>query len=513
MIESHLLRGLAALSLVAIPAGAAAQADKPGSAYVQCDGLPDNVTDGETAARLLGAVTLLGIFAPPHEAADASKRKFGAAGVAACNSLLTGERQEGNAKRRLGLILGRALHQIEGGNYQAALDDVALARREAQAAGFMADAYFARSRGRAFDRVESAALLRMGRAEDARAASLRSTSDAAHSMVSLFSTPLYSDFILKPSSDEDRVTGWQVRMMPPLGGLRADRLDLDGRFAESARLRDALIEFDVEQTPELNSSLLIARAAVAHALAGNFAVAAERAKAARANVDKRKLDGKPEENASDVVELLDLYAILETAHGGDLKTARRLFAARSQWLSASLGSVMEANRRLRDGAAPDELIGGLAKAPKDLWKDHVETTRAALLAKDKDNKTLFSLVPAERSQKLYAAVAKNVWRTDKSKIVLVSKKADPAKNRMEILFVPMTDPVVAMDAYMLHAALIARSRGHQGFVFMPFISGSLVAGSFRTGNRGDRGFPPELFIDANEVIADLGRIIPEPVRS
>jgi hypothetical protein len=174
---------------------------------------------------------------------------------------------------------------------------------------------------------------------------------------------------------------------------------------------------------------------------------------------------------------------------------------------------METNRRLRDGAAPDELIGSLAKSPEDLWKDRVESTRAELLAKDKDNKTLFSLVPAERSQKLYAAVARNVWRTDKSKIILVSKKADPSKNRMEIMYVGMTDPVVAMDAYLLHAALIARSRGHQGFVFMPYISGNLIAGSFRSGNRGDRGFPPELFIDANEVIADLGRIIPEPVGS
>ena len=514
MIVARLLAGAAALSLSVVPlSGAGAQSEKPGSAYVQCDGQPDNVTDGETAARLLGAVTLLGIFAPPNEAPDASKRKFGAEGVAACTSLLSGERAENNPKRRLGLILGRAIHHIEAKNYQAAIDDVAMARREAQAAGFMNDAYFVRSRARAFDRVESAALVRMGRAEDARAVSLRNSADAAFSMISLFSTPTYSEFLQKQSGEEDRITAWQTRIMPPLAGARADRLELDGRFADSARLRDALIEFDVEQTPELNNSLLIARSAVAHALAGNFAVAAERAKAARANIDQRKLAGKPEDNGAEVVELLDLYAILETAHSGDVKAARRLFAARSQWLSVSLGSVMEANRRLRDGAAPDELIGALAKSPDDLWTDHVESTRAALFAKDKDNKTLFAMIPAERSQKLYAAVAKNVWRTDKSKIVLPNKKADPSKNRMELMYLPMTDPVVAVDAYMLHAALVARSRGHQGFVFMPFISGRLFAGSFRTGNRGERGFPPELFLDAGEVIANLSRVIPEPVRS
>ena len=101
----YLMLGAAASGLLVMPASPAiAGDDKPGSAYVQCDGQPDNVTDGETAARLLGAVTLLGLFAPPHEAADSSKRKFGAEGVAACTSLLSGDHQEGNAKRRLGLM-------------------------------------------------------------------------------------------------------------------------------------------------------------------------------------------------------------------------------------------------------------------------------------------------------------------------------------------------------------------------------------------------------------------------
>lgn len=514
MITKRLFLGAAALSLFAVPlpgARALAQSEKPGSAYLQCDGQPDNVTDGETAARLLGAVTLLGLFAPPNETADSSKRRFGLDGVAACTSLLSGERPEGNPRRRLGLILGRAIHQIEAKNYQQAVDDVALARREAQAAGLMADPYFARSRGRAFDRIESAALLRMGRAEDARAVSLKSVGGEEYSLVPLLSTPTYSEFLDKQSGDEERLSAWRARLIPPMAGSQADRLDLGGRFADSARIRDALVEFDVEHTPETVSSVLMARAAVAHALAGNAAVAAERAKAARANADKRRLDGKPETDAAELVELLDLHNIIETS-AADAKAARRLFAARSQWLSASLGSVLEVNRRLRQGAAADELIGGLAKSPEELWKEHVETKRAELLAKDKDNKTLFALAPAERSSKLYQAVARNVWRTDKSKIILTSKKSEPSKSRLELMYLPMTDPIVAMDAYVLHAALVARSRGHQGFVFMPIIDRRIIAGSFRTGNRGDKGFPAELFVDANDVIAKLGPVIPQPVR-
>jgi len=505
--SSPLLRGAAALILGAVPSVALAQAEKPGSAYVQCDGQPDNVSDGETAARLLGAVTLLGLFAPPHESPDASKRKFGADGVAACNSLLSG--QESNAKRRLGLILGRSIHQIEAKNYQAAIDDVALARREAEAAGFMSDPYFVRSRARAFDEIESAALLRMGRAEDARAASLRGVAASRYSFVPLFSMPTYGEFIATPSATEEQVNGWRVRLAPAVGSSGANRLDLARRFAESARLRDALVEFDAEHTPELNSSVLLARSALAHALAGDFAVAADRAKAARANADKRKLDGKPESDAAELVELLDLYAIVDTART-DAKAARRLFAARSQWLSVSLGSVLEVNRRLREGAAPDELIGGLARDPDALWKEHVDAARAALLAKDSDNKTLFTMIPWERSARSYDAVARNVWRTDKSKIIIVPKKLDPAKERLELMFLYGVDPAVALDAYVLHAALIARSRGHQGFVFAPLLSDKLIAGTFRTGNRGDKGFPPELFIDANDAIATLSAVIPDP---
>ena len=54
MNTNRLLLGAAALSLVVVPvtsASAQSAAEKPGSAYVQCDGLPNNVTDGETAAR------------------------------------------------------------------------------------------------------------------------------------------------------------------------------------------------------------------------------------------------------------------------------------------------------------------------------------------------------------------------------------------------------------------------------------------------------------------------------
>lgn len=511
MHYSHIAAGVSALSLLLSPVSASAQAaaEKPGSAYVQCDGQPNNMTDGETAARLLGAVTLLGLFAPPPESPDASKRKFAAAGVAACSSLLEGEKMEGNPRRRVGLILGRAIHQIEAKNYDAALADVALARKEAQAAGLMADAYFARSRGRAFELVESAALIRQGKAEEARAAGLRNASAHEYSLFTLYTLPTYSDLLPTPSDSEDQLNLWRSRLAPALADLRADRLDMAGRFSESARIRDALVDYDAEHTPETNSSTLLARSAVAHALAGNLEVAARRATDAKANSDKRKADGKPETDSAELVELLDLYNILKAANSGDVKTARRFFSARSEWVGASLGSVLEVTRRLRTGAEADELIGGLAREPGDIWKAKVEEKRAELLAKDSDNKSLFYLVPAASAARDYEAQSKNVWRTDKSRIILKTK-AGETKSKMDLMFLPLVAPAVAMDAYVLHAALIAQSRGHEGFVFQPIIADKIVAGSFRSGNRGQPGFSPDLFIDAREAIAKLSPLIPSP---
>jgi hypothetical protein len=166
-------------------------------------------------------------------------------------------------------------------------------------------------------------------------------------------------------------------------------------------------------------------------------------------------------------------------------------------------------KRLRTGAAPDETIGGLSREPGDIWKAKVEEKRAAILAKDSDNKTLFYLMPAAAQARDYEAQSKNVWRTDKSKIILPTKPG-ATKSKMELLFLPLVAPSVAMDSYVLHAALIAKSRGHEGFVFQPIIGDKIIAGSFRSGNKGQPGFSPDLFIDANDAIAKLSPLIPSP---
>lgn len=485
-------------------------AEKEGSLYLQCDGAPNNMTGGETAARLLGAVTLLGLFAPPPEGFDASKRKFGADGVAACSSLLTGEKQEGNPARRVGLILARAVHQIEALDYPAAIADVGTARAEAEAAGLLADPYYVRSRGRAFALIEAAALARMGRAAEARELALRDEAQWKHAYFELASRPSYDFAIPTGSAAEDQDMDWRSRAEATYAVRHANRLDELGRFAEAAKMRDALVDFDRTTTPGGRKSIWIAQAAVSHALAGDGAKAAELARDAKANFDKRQGEGKPEPSAAEYVELMDLYGIIEAANAGDIKTARRLFSARSQWVGASFGSVLEMNRRLRAGAAADELIGGLARDADQLWKERADTRMAAVLATDKENKALFWLIPNALSASAYEALSKQVWRVDKSRILVKSKDPSKKKTPLETLLLFGGDASVTFEALSLHAALITQSRGHEGFVIMPVITERLIAAGIMTGKRGDPGLPDALFNDAATVIADLRPILPDP---
>ncbi len=265
-----------------------------------------------------------------------------------------------------------------------------------------------------------------------------------------------------------------------------------------------------DTSPESRSTAAIARSAIALALAGDTALSDKRITEARANSDKRRAEGSTERDASEIVELFDLHAIIRQTQNGEVKAARRLFAARSQWVAASFGSVVEVTRRLRDGAVADELIGGLSRDPAALWKDRLDTARAEVLAKDIDNATLFRLIPGVDSAAAYRNLSKQVWRTDKSKLVIPVKDPAKAKLKMENMFLYGADFDAVFPAYALHAALLAKSRGHRGFAMVPMATERYVFAAFITGNKGQPGLHDPLFADADEVIAALSPVIPSP---
>lgn len=507
---------LAAMMMIAASGPALAQAakaeaakvEKQPSLHVQCDGNPNNMSAGETAARLIGAITLLALFAPPPENADPSKRKFGAEGVAICSQLIDGEKRETNDYRRINLILGRAIHRIEAKDYDGAITDAALARSQAETAGFMANPYYVRSQGRAFDLIAAAALYRAGKPGEAREAALRNLSDSRYLLTPILSVPGYLLLDPAPSPVEGEFRGWRSKM--GLAGGEADRLEEWGRFAEAATVREALVDFNKRTMPDLRSSETLARSAIALALAGNTELSDTRMAEAKANADKRRADGQPDPNASELVELFDLHGIIRQMQRGEVAPARRLFSARSQWVAASFGSVVEVTRRLRAGAGADEMIGGLSRDPAALWKDRLDTRRAEALAKDSDNATLFYLIPSVDSASAYRGLSKVVWRTDKSKLIIPLKDDGKSKLKMERMFYYGADFDAAFPAYALHAALTAKSRGHQGFVLIPIFADRVSYAAFITGNKGEPGLAAPIFVDADEAIAALSPVIPSP---
>lgn len=476
-----------------------------GSYYLRCDGEPNNTTGAEDFARLVGAVTLLALFAPTPESPDPAKRLFGEKGVAACSHLLDDPKEETNKIRRIPLILARSLHQVEAKNYTAALVDVDKARAEAQAAGLSGNPYFDRSVGMSFDQIESVIRLRMDDPAKAEDVSLRSVAGQQYGIVQLLSAETYDEFLPSLSPAREAQLKALVRLYPVALISYAARLEEVGRFADAARCRELVIEVIDGAKPELKSSLPYALAALDHALAGDGGRAGTREADARANIDSRIAAGKAEDNAAAVVEVLDLLGIVNQAGQGKLAEARRMFAARSQWLSPGFGTVMEANRRLRAGAAPDELFGALAKTPEALWAERRDKERIRRLAADSDNKTLFNNLFSYESVKDFEGTSKAVWRTDKSRLML----KEPLKQSQHWAILSPGNGLAGLDGVVLHAALMAKARAKKGFLMNLHLSRPLY-GEVSFVDSGETGVSPELYLDADAVIAALSPLIPSP---
>lgn len=478
---------------------------KYGSLYLRCDGQPNNITGAESFARLLGAVTLLALFAPPPEAGDPSKRLLAERGVAACSKLLDDPREETNGLRRLPLILARAVHQFEAKDYKAALADVTKARGEAQVLGLIGNSYFDRSMGLSFNLLESQALLRLGQPAEARQVSLRNALAMPYSFYAGISTRPYSSFQRSMSTEEEQYYRNMSRISGVFGVALADRLDEVGRFSEAAVLRDETIGFLTELDGETQRSWPLANAAISHALAGNWALAAERAKKARENMDALIAKGKPEENQSAIVERLDLYDILLLAHDGKVDDARRNFAARSQWLSPSFGALLATNAMLRKDAKPEQLFGSLAQTPEQIWALREKNEMAKLLETDGNNRTLFTYILPYAQIKDYERLSKDVWNAQKSKLIA----KEPIRNSKFYVVNIWSDAMTQPEALLLHSALLAKARGFSGFIYLS-LPNRPQSGIVRFGNPGDAGMMSGSYLDADAVIADLRKVIPSP---
>lgn len=489
-----------------------AENEKLGSLYLRCDGEPNNMTGGETFARFLGAITLLGLFAPSPESPDASKRLFGEKGVDACSQLIDGEKAEGNTVRRIPLILARALHNIEAKNYEAALTDVEKARTEAQTADLAGNAYFDRSMGLSFSNIEAEAHLRMGQPAQARNAALAAIDTMKYSFVPMAITSDYGEFNEDFPPQAEAKLAASARIFPRFIVDFADRLERVGRFSDAAEKREALIALFESLEGEDKPTIIYARAALSHALAGQWEQASERAATARLNLASLRAEGKPEDDTARSIEVLDLFDIMNRANNGEVAIARRNFAARSQWVEASFGAVMEVNRRLREEATEDELFGALEATAEEMWTKSQDEKMAVKLQQDTDNKTLFNLIQPYAKVDAYEDRSKRTWRVEKKSKMMTEEPDEFGEWRI----MASGDLYSAIDSIVLHAALQARQRGKEGFtirVSLPRAYRGYVLpayGTTRFLNRDDDLARDTLFIPADEVIAELSQVIPSP---
>ncbi|HEX6376032.1 MAG TPA: hypothetical protein VFZ91_09965 [Allosphingosinicella sp.] len=497
--------GAAALAWASVasaaPTPAPAKPGKEGSVHVRCDGNPDNVSTAETAARLIAITAVVGLLLPGPEQADISKRLKGADGVAACTQALDGE---SNATRRIQLILARSVHQIEAGNFAAAIADAELAERDQP--DLAATGSFKLSYHLSAMELQALALLGSGKPQEAADKAMAMGLAAPYDFVNMTRAALYAQMTDRWGPAEERFYEQLVRIYPDALTLRIAARQLGGDYrgaAEDAETFQALARA-LSDKPAAYPS---AQAALAVALAGDMAKAEIHAKAAREAIEAQAAAGERDKTVA-AAELLDLYRVLELARTGQAGNARLLFSGRSAWVKASAGAVAEVARILREGARPEELTGLLATEPAKFRSDAVAAAGKRLSEGEHLPRLRYAAIRAPIPQSAFGAYSGNVWRSGKSKYFIPTKVIPPEKGRL-VNVARDGAGIPAGYALLLHTALTARAEGKKSFMMLP--GRRQVAWHFvRIGDPSGAALVPAVSYDAERVIRDLSPLIPPP---
>jgi hypothetical protein len=484
---------LTGAALTALLVHSPAYADRTPSVQIRCDGMPDNVTAGETAARLIGAVTLLGLFAPQHETADSSLRLSGAEGIAICGEALT---QESNDVRRAQLILAGAIHRLEAGSYDAAI--VEARRAETDRPALAASAPFRRSLHLTALEIEALALIGLGRIDDAVAKALEMADAAPYDVTNQLRAARFVRLSGRFGPAEQRFFDNLVRLYP--GGVldRATQRQMAGDFRGAAE--DYELWMRVERTMIDHADMVsLSQAAMTWALAGDTVRAENFARQAREAVQAEPTST----GVAPATEILDLYNIWKNAHDGRIADARLLFGSRSNWLAPAPPAVSEVARLLHEGAGPAEATGLLAGDPARFRAEFIERRRHEL-AEPKDR---FTTMRGFYTQGNYDHLAANVWREGRSRYF---NQHDDERVKARAISVALDgDGIPAGYALLLHSALRARAEGKSAFMILP-VQTSTTAAMVRFGNPGEENIIEPMSFDAARVIADLTPVMPRP---
>ncbi|HEX8193106.1 MAG TPA: hypothetical protein VF552_09415 [Allosphingosinicella sp.] len=495
-MQPRLLAGAAMLAAL-FPCQSAAAAGEP-SNYLRCDGQPDNIGDGETAARVLGAVTLLGLFAPGNEVADPSQRRTGAEGVAACTAALTGE---ANDRRRAELILARAVHHIEANDFDAAVADARSVAADRPA--FSGTPYFRMSFGLAAMDIEALALTARGRHAEAAAKAMEMADAAPYDVLNMLRAVRYVGANATFGEAERRFYDRAVRLYPIAVLDRAGARNFAGDWRGAAEDYALLSRVFASAIARPVASAL-GNAAIARALAGEGEAADALGREAQAAVDADAAAGRTA-GVTAGREVIDLLRILRTFQNGNAAEARLLFAARSGWEAPHAAAVSEIARRLREGAADAQLTGLLAGDPARFRTASIELRRRNIFGGENAAKDYHRALRDYAGERAYGRFSGNVWREGRSRYFAREENKD---NHARLVTVGRDGGgTPAGYALLLHSALVARAEGRSRFMLLPAQS-AVYAAFVRTGNPGDERIVDQVSFDTEQVIADLSPLVP-----
>jgi hypothetical protein len=497
-MNMKLLAGAAALAATFTCLPTAAHAGPP-SAYLRCDGLPNNVSGAETAGRVLAAAALVGLFLPQNETPNIAERRRGAEGVAACSEVLVAE---GNEVRRAQLLLARAIHHIEANAYDDAIADaraVATDRPE-----FAATQAFRLSFGLSAMEVEALALAGKGRHREAADKAMEMAAAAPYDLLANLRAARFVAATGAYGEAERRYYDNLVRLYPLALADRAAARQHAGDWSGAADDYE-LLERIYTSMSDRRVPTILAHAALARGLAGDAQAADALGRAAQEAIDAENASDR-NTNLTGAREVVDLFRILRTAQSGNAENARLLFAARSGWEIPNSAAVSRVAAVLREGAAEAQLTGLLAGDPAR-FRSEALATRARNIHGDTAAKEYFRAIRDWSGQRAFSRFGGNVWREGRSRYFAREENKDTRARFVTVMRDGGGTP--GHYALLLHSALVARAEGRRNFMLLPAQS-ALFAAFVRTGNPGDERMFDAVSFDTERVIADLSPIIPRP---
>lgn len=482
------------------------------SPFLQCDGSKGHANALEVLGQLVAITATAGLAGDainPSEK-DKDKKLSGQLGAQACDTAIA---QESDPIRRTQLGLARTIHMLDAGNLHEALTS---AKQVPQLAPNTArDWAYEISLGSSAKYLEASVLALLGRTQEAENTAIQSAALAPYDVYAINRVATFMR--LTPTLEQNKLAYLEqlVRMRPETLNLRAELYAWIGNYDHAAK--DLADEVDLIQPffPNQEYASLWAMEAIYLHLAGQSKTAEDVAEKSRLSLARMIAKGAALNDKGDVAgadEKLAFYRILTLTSEGNLAKARIAFAARDRWLQIPPAALVPVLVKLRAGVTASDLGGALSVEPTKVRSDYL-AANLAMLSQTLTTDSLTLRTSNIAKVGLYTRMSGAVWKVSPKPRMLVRNPPKEVKG-FELIDAKIAGygTLAAGEGVLLHAALLAKSRGQNGFVVRPGRSDTSWIG-VRTGAIGTPGFPASATFSVDQTITALSPHIPPPQNS